>query len=272
MAPPEDSLSWRLIAHLLRRPTWLLGMAGVILAFVLQAVALHFAPVALVEPLIATELVFALPLASRLRRRRLGVREWLGAACVSTGVGLFLAVSDPRGGDVEPGLLRWVVVAGPVLAVACSAVLLARGPETPRRAALLAAAAGLCFGLLSLVTKSFVVLIGAGLGRSFASWQPYALAALGVMSFTIAQSAYQSAPLASSLPIIDSVEPTAAVAFAAVVFGQSLSVTTTALAFECLGALLAVTGIVLLGRSPLVHSVYEQQQEQKRQQQVGPAT
>jgi drug/metabolite transporter (DMT)-like permease len=262
-APEAETLSWRLIADLLQRPIWLLGMTCVVIAFAFQAAALDFAPVALVEPIIATELVLALPLAARLGHRRLGSREWFAAIAVSGGVAIFLATSSPRGGDSEPGLTHWAIVAGPVLFVAGCAIVLARGPESPRRAALLGSAAGLCFGLLSLVTQSFVVLLSRNAATAFTSWQPYVLAALGCVSFTVAQSAYQTAPLAYSLPIIDSLEPTTAVVLAAVAFGQSLSLDASALASECVGCVLAVTGLVLLGRSPLIHSFYEQQQARK---------
>lgn len=262
-APEAESLSWRLIADLLRRRTWLLGMACVVVAFGFQAAALDFAPVALVEPIIATELVFALPLAARLHHHRLGPREWTGALTVSGGVAIFLATSSPRGGNSEPGLVHWALVAGPVLLVASCAVLLARGPESPRRAALLATGAGLCFGLIALITQSFVVLLFRNAGAAFTSWQPYVLALLGGVAFTVAQSAYQSAPLAYSLPIIDSLEPTTAVVLASVAFGQSLSLAKSALALECTGCLLAITGLVLLGGSPLIHAIYEQQQARK---------
>lgn len=42
-APEDESLSWRLLVDLVRRPAWLAGMGGNILAFLLQAVALGFA-------------------------------------------------------------------------------------------------------------------------------------------------------------------------------------------------------------------------------------
>jgi drug/metabolite transporter (DMT)-like permease len=262
-APEKESLSWRLIADLVRRPGWLVGMGCVILGFALQATALSFAPVALVEPLIATELVFALPLASRLRHRRLGPREWLGGIAVTAGIGAFVAASSPRGGNPEPSLATWAVVGLPVLAAASCAILLAGKRETPRRAAALALAAGLCFSLLALVLQSLVVLFAAGAGTALTSWQPYVLAVLGPVAFTIAQSAYQSAPLAISLPIIDSVEPVGAVVLAAFAFRQSLSLDPTSLALEVAGALAALSGLFLLGRSPLVISIYEQQQAKK---------
>lgn len=261
--PESESLSWQLIAHLLRRPLWAAGMGFVVVAFGLQAAALAFGPVADVEPLIAAELVFALPLAARIRRRRLGPREWAAAGAVAGGVAGFLWAAGPSGGNPEPALLTWAEAALPCAAAAVLAVVAARGPESPRRAVLLATAAGVLFGLLALVTQSFVVLIGTGTRAAFSSWQPYVLVTLGVVGFTVAQSAYQSAPLAVSLPILDSLEPVVAVVLASVAFGQKVDLAPGHLALEATGAVLAITGIVTLARSPLVLSVYEQQQAAK---------
>ena len=263
--PAADSLSWRLIADLIRRRSWLLGLACVVSGFALQATALSFAPVSVVEPIIATELVLALPLASGLRKRHLGAREWFGGAAVSVGVGVFLAVSSPTGGNPEPSLATWASVGLPVVAIAGCAVALAGKKETPRRAGFLAAAAGLSFSLLALVLQSAVVLFAHAPAVAFTSWQPYALVVLGPIGFTIAQSAYQSAPLAISLPIIDSIEPTAAVLLSVLMFGQGLSFRATSLALECAGGFCALGGIFLLARSPLVLSIYHEPTAGKRQ-------
>jgi drug/metabolite transporter (DMT)-like permease len=265
--PAAESLSWRLIADLLHRRTWLAGMGCFLLGFVFQATALSFAPVAVVEPLIATELVLALPLASRLRKRQLGPREWLGAAAVSIGVGIFMAVSSPQGGNPEPSIATWLSVGLPVVAAAGCAIALAGKQETPRRAVMLATAAGLCFALLALVLQSVVTLFARGPVLAFTSWQPYFLAGFGPMAFTVAQSAYQAAPLAISLPVIDSLEPTGAVVLSVLAFRQSLSLDPISLALESFGGLVALVGIFLLGRSPLVLSIYESQQNKKESDQ-----
>lgn len=90
------------------------------------------------------------------------------------------------------------------------------------------------------------------------SWQPYALACLGAVGFLVAKSAYQSGPLAISLPIIDSLAPTVAVVLASIVFGQGLSLSVGSLSLESLGALSGTIGIVRPGRSPLVLGIDEQ--------------
>jgi hypothetical protein len=276
--PESRSLKLRLLLDLVTKPAWLAGILCGLAAFACEAIALAFGPIAVVEPLICLELVFALPLATFLRRLRakrldinvpgwrfrLGRREWGGAIAVAGGVGLFLALSSPKGGFPEPSLVTWGKVALPVLVAAAACLVVARGPETPRRAMLLAASAGLCFALLALVTQSFVTLVStSGAIAALESWQPYVLLGFGAASFTIGQSAFQAAPLAVSLPVIDSVEPAVAVVLASFAFGQRLDLAAPALLGECLGAVAAVTGVWLLGRSPLVISVYEQQQARK---------
>ena len=168
-----------------------------------------------------------------------------------------------EGGNPEPDLAAWILVGLPALVVAGCVIAFAGREETPRRASLLACAAGLCFALLALVLQSLDGLFALGPVVAFTSWQPYALAVLGLAGFTVAQSAYQAAPLAVSLPIIDSVEPTCAVVFSVLAFHQSLSLDPTSLALESFGALVALLGIFLLGRSPLVLCIYERQQAQK---------
>jgi drug/metabolite transporter (DMT)-like permease len=252
------------IADLLHRRTWLAGMGCVVLGYLLQAVAFGFAPVAFVEPVMGVEVVLALPLAARLRHRRLGQREWAGATGVVVGVGGFLALCDAAGGDPEPGLVRWALVAAPTLAAAVGGVVASRAARGTARPLLLAVAAGLSFALMALVTQSAVQQLSrAGIAGFLGSWQPYVLAVLGPVAFTVAQSAYQAGPLALSLPVLDSLEPVAAILLATVAFGQHLSVAPPRLAGEVACGTLAIAGIVLLARSPLVLAIYAQSEREQ---------
>ena len=59
---------FQLLRRLLHSPLWLVGWATNMIGFLVQAAALHFGSVALVQPLLVTQLLFALPLASVWRR------------------------------------------------------------------------------------------------------------------------------------------------------------------------------------------------------------
>lgn len=78
------ALRLRLLARLATRPRWALAVMVQAVSYGVQAIALAYGPIALVAPLSATDLLFALPLMAR-RRQRLGVAEWTGAACIAGG-------------------------------------------------------------------------------------------------------------------------------------------------------------------------------------------
>jgi hypothetical protein len=125
------------------------GLAVSALGFVLQAVALGFGPLTLVEPLIVTELFFALPLAARVEHRRMGKRELWGITCVAGGLTLALVVASPGSGRQDASGLAWAGVAVAVVIVMALCLLLAGSRNSVRRATLLGVCAGTSFGLLS---------------------------------------------------------------------------------------------------------------------------
>ncbi|MGE0027860.1 MAG: DMT family transporter, partial [Thermoleophilia bacterium] len=67
-----DAHGTGLIRKLVRRPLWLAGTATDTLGYVAQAAALGLGSLVLVQPLLATYLLFALPLGAWMAKRRLG--------------------------------------------------------------------------------------------------------------------------------------------------------------------------------------------------------
>lgn len=63
-APLSDFLSFRLLLDLMRMPQWLLGVFLMICGMLLSALALTKGEVSLVEPLTATNLLFAMALSA----------------------------------------------------------------------------------------------------------------------------------------------------------------------------------------------------------------
>jgi hypothetical protein len=117
---------------------------------------------------------------------------------------------------------------------------------------LLAAAAAVIYGVLDALTKATVDMLPArGLGV-LASWEPYGLAAAGILGGLFGQSAFNAGALALSLPVVDTVEPATAVVLAAAVFRESLARSPGQLAAQLAGAATAVAGIALLSHSSVV--------------------
>ena len=241
-----------LLVALARDRRWLGGLALAVFSFVVQAAALAFGPLALVQPLATLDVLFALPLIAHLNRRPLTRRSITGGLCVGAGMAVFVAVSLPTNGVAVPPFTAWIPALagiGVLTVLGGFAALRTRGAA---RVVLLAAAAAVIYGLLDALTKSTVdMLPSRGLGV-VTTWEPYALAAAGLLGGLFGESAFKAGPLSLSLPVIDTVEPTAAVVLAAVVFHESLASSPWQLALQLAGAATAVTGIALLSRSSVV--------------------
>lgn len=255
--PAELSLRPSLLFALIHRPLWLAGVGALIAGYGLQALGLALGPVALVQPLITTELVFAVPIATLVRHGRPGWREWCGVAAVVGGVSLFLTVASPSPGTPDASLAMWALVLGMAGAAVATSVGLASGAGPRRRAMVLASAAGVTFAVLAVLTKTTVSLLGDGLSAALAGWQTYAVVVVGILGLLFSQSAYQAGPLTFSMPVVAVIEPTIAVVVGSTILDEQVSLAGDSLVLELIGAGLAAIGVVLLATSRVVLSLYE---------------
>lgn len=238
-----------LLGRLARQPRWVAATALSAFSFGVQAAALAFGPLALVQPVAATDLLFAMPLLARRRRFRLGTREWAAAAVVAGSIAAFLALAPPSGGRVAPGIADWawpLVVVGAAVAIVGPASL--RAPAAVRTG-LLAGLAGAVFAVLDALTKSVVGLVGEHGVGVLAHWEPYGMTVAAATGILLGQSAFRSGSLLVGLPIIDSVEPVGAVLLGAVVFSEHIARSPLVLAGQVVAGAAAVVGIVVLDRS-----------------------
>ena len=254
--PRENSMRIGLLLGLLRKPLWLLGVVAMLIGYGLQAFALSLGPVALVQPIVVTELAFAIPLTMWLDNTRPGVREWIGLGGVIIGVSTFLFGAVPSPGSSDPSATVWLYVLAPTGAVVAFVLFLAARAKGPTRAVLLGAAAGLCFGIIAVLTKATVYILGQGMGVAVRQWEPYALIGVGILALVCSQSAYQAGPIAYSMPMHDLLEPTVAVVLGVTALNERIRLSPGSLAIVSIGAALSCAGIVLLSRSPIVHGEY----------------
>ena len=254
----EESLSAGLLRELLRHPKWLAGGGFMLTGFGLQALALAYGPVALVQPIVVTELAFAIPLGILRRNRRAGVREWVGIGSVTTGISLFLLVASPTSGIQEPSGEDWIASLVPVGGLAAGAVVLGSSHKGPRRAMFLGAAAGLSFGVLSVLTKVLTHLLSRDVAGAFTSWQLYMSIGVGIVALIVSQSAYQAGPLAYSMPLVGLLEPLVAVVIGDTVLGEQVRLSRGSVLLEILTAAVACAGILLLTTSQTVLSIYQE--------------
>lgn len=244
-----------LLVRVARDPLWLFGLVTSILGFVLEAVALSMAPVVLVQPLIVAELPFALPIAAAVGGRRLCRSDWTGIALVSVGLAGVVAVIRPTDAPIVATGGVWALLFGASALFAATLVFVGMRSGTIGRTTAFGAAAGSTFGLLSVVTKATAAQFEHHGLAALAHWQPWALAAVGLVGMTLAQNAYRAGPLAVSLPLLDLGEPVCGCLIALTAFHEhlgafgGLSVTTFAVA-----VVLLLAGVGVLDRSPMVRA------------------
>jgi drug/metabolite transporter (DMT)-like permease len=245
-------LSPRLVLDLIRQPLWLLGIGANLFGFALQVVALTFGPLALVEPILISDLIVASVLASFLRRRWDPVLL-LGVTAAALGVGAFLAIARPSAGRTTVG---WTVVVPlaiglAVVLVGCLAV--ARRSDNARPLAL-ALACGVDYGVAAFVVKLMTSDFSGGLGEVFTHWPVYALAIVGPLGFLLNQNAFQQGILlAPVLAVITVSDPLVSIALGNLWLHENLTSTPAAVAGEVLALVVMTLGIIMLAyRAPMV--------------------
>jgi len=261
-APGDLSFSVRLISYLMKRPVWFLGIACMILGFVLQFGALKAGPLSVVQPVIAGELVIVFGCIALKDRRRVGLRDWIAAIGMVLGLAVFLSLSDPHGGTDQASASRWLFAATVTAALALVVTLLAYMPSaggtrtgSGRRAALLGVAAAIGFGFVAAVVKELSTQLGHGISGVFLDWSPYALLFSGAASMFLASNAFQAGSLAASQPGLTLVDPLVASALGVVLFGDRLNLHAGPASGEALALFVVVLSVILLSRSPLVQDV-----------------
>ncbi|MFE7648925.1 DMT family transporter [Streptomyces phaeoluteigriseus] len=250
-APLGDFLSPRLLLDLVRVPRWLGGMGLMVAGMALGAVALGRGEVSLVEPLLATNLLFALALSRRQTGQPLGRQGWSGLLLLAGGVSAFIVAGEPRGGTaVSDPLRHWLIIGG-MVGLALLLTAYAKRSRLSSGPVLLALAAGLLYGVQDALTRvSGERFSDGGLVGLLTGWQPYAVLVLGVTGLVLVQSAFETAPLRMSLPPLTAAQPLAGIICGVGFLGDRLRTDAGALAWEAAGLAAAVVGIMLLGLHP----------------------
>jgi len=258
-APGEFAFSWRLIVYLVHRPVWFLGILCMIGGFGFQVAALREASLSLVQPVIATELLFVFAFLALRNRSRVQRRDWLAAGAMALGLGCFLALADPTGGSDYATHQSWIIAGLATFgaaAVFCGLAHLPRrggqAPSPSRQAALLAVAAGITWGFVAAVIKELSGHLSGGLYGVFTNWSPYVLVITGAIALFLASNAFQAGSLAASQPGLTIMDPLVASVLGVVLFDEHIRHDPAQLLGEGVALAILVAGVILLSRSQLV--------------------
>jgi len=211
-----------LFLRLLRDGRWWLGSVVAAVGFALQAAALGLGSVLLVQAVLVTSLLFALPINARLSRRRVTRWEWTWAALLAAAVAVIVTVGNPTAGHSRASFETWtavIAVLGPAL-VLC--VVGARMLSGPASAVLLAVVSGALWGLFAVLTKGVVDRLDDGLWALLRTPELYAWALVAIAGTAWQQSSFRAGALTASLPTMTVTEPVIGSVLGIVVLGETL--------------------------------------------------
>ncbi len=245
---------WRIAMYLARDPLWLIGLVAAAVGFVFYAIALHYGPLSVVQPLLVTELVSALILRRLWIQQQVPRLAWGAAAAVSVALTVFLVAADPHGGAATATTRQWVVVVGVCAAIVLGLVALARGGSPTRKAAVLAVAAALTWALSAVFIKVTTdALASFGVIGMMLHWQVYALVVAGAAGVVLQQSALHVGPLSVSQPLVVVVDPIASVILSVSLFNERLTADPVQLALAIAAFAVVSAGVVVLSLTTPVH-------------------
>ena len=245
------------LLRLLGSGVWLVGLAAQVAGVILQAAALDRGRVAIIQPLLVTTIIWAMPLGYFLTNQVITSRHVLGAAIVVAGLAVFARFGDPAAGvDDAPGS-TWLS-AFLVLGAVCAALLLFVGRVGPSgKAAVLGATAGVLYGVSATLMKPVVEsLHDVGVGGVLESWEFWVMAGGGLIGFYIQQLSLATGRLVASVATVSVVNPMISVLLGALVLQERLDKTPTWHAVVAVGAL----AVALFGAS-LIASASERDTE-----------
>jgi len=247
-----------LFTRLLRDRQWWLGSLIAAVGFALQAAALGLGSVLLVQALLVTSLLFALPMSAKLANRRVARWEWLWAVALAGSVAVIVTVGNPQAGQSRASPETWaavVAVMGPVLLLCVIGARIWSGSVS---AVLLAVVSGSLWGVFAVLTKGVVDQLGliheAGIWALLRTPELYAWALVAVAGTALQQSSFRAGTMTASLPAMTVAEPVVASVLGIVVLGETLDTSDAGWFALALAIVAMVVAIIALARSEALAS------------------
>jgi drug/metabolite transporter (DMT)-like permease len=210
-------------AKLLTNGVWLAGLGAQIVGVVLQAAALDRGRVAIIQPLLVTAVIWAMPLGYFITDQTITRRHIFGAAVVVAGLAIFASFGDPAGGlDDAPGS-AWLS-AFVVLGTVCVCLLLfGRRGDLSARATVYGAIAGILYGVSATMMKPVVEHLHTdGAASVLEDWEFWVMAVGGLGGFYVQQVSLATGKLVTSVATVSAVNPVVSVMLGVLVLQERL--------------------------------------------------
>jgi drug/metabolite transporter (DMT)-like permease len=212
------------LARLIAVPVWLAGTAILLCGYATQGAALDRGKVIVVQPLLVTTIVWALPLGHWLTQQNVNRRQVLGAAVVVVGLALFILVGDPDQGVNNAPTRDFVIAALAISAVVAALLIWLRSKTAPAlRAAVYGVCAGLYFGLSAMFTKPVLDDLHVSVADAAGDWRTWALLGFGFVAFLIQQLSLATGQLAPAMAAVSVSNPAISVILGILIYEERLT-------------------------------------------------
>ncbi len=239
-------------AALFRSRLFAIGMLIAAGAWILHVAAMAFAPLSLVQAVLAGGVVLLAVMAEKIFGLSIGPKQWAGLGLTALGL-MLLGVTLPaaHGANSQFSLSGMIAFEGALIA---AGTLLIMGPRigAPREhhGYMLGAAAGMLFGVSDVAIKAISGLVGStGLAGLLTPWLLVTLAA-SVAAFYASAKALQDGDAVPVIAITGVAANVAGIVGGIIVFGDPLSANPVALVVQCL-AFTLVLGAAWLMPAPV---------------------
>ena len=265
-APDSARSVLALLGYLVRRPLWLLGQLLATCAFALHASALHAGPIAVVQPIVVSGIVWAVPARAAISRRMPSVTELRAVLVTAAGLAVFLVASDPTAGeDASLGAGTVALIGLGVLVAGAAEVAAARASDRRRKAFFLGVVGGVLFGLVAGFLKlALQELNEGGLGAMLLAWPTYGVLLAGAGGVLTNQRAYRTAGLSASMPALNIVNGLTSLVIGFTVFSEVPRHSPLFLLIEAGALACMAAGLWMLIRFEEAHLLEEAQPEPAR--------
>ena len=234
--------------------TWLVGTLVLVTGYLFQAGALDRGRLVVIQPLLVTTIVFALPLGYFLTKQHVGRREVIGAIVVLCGLALFVYFGDPAGGNENASNAQWALAFAVLGAFSAVLFVFGRGGDLSKKAAVYGTVAGIMFGLSSALTKPTLEFLHESVGTMLSHWECYALAIAGIGGFVLQQVSLGTGRLAPSVATVSVANPVVGILIGVLLLDERLSRPTWHVFLAVIGLALALVGAVVIS---LAHEAAE---------------
>ena len=100
--PYDEGVTTTMFKKLLRNRLWWAGTAVAASGYGFQALALTWGSLILVQPLLVSALLFALPMSARMAHRRVTAHDWVWALVLTFGLATFVTMARVQPGNYRP--------------------------------------------------------------------------------------------------------------------------------------------------------------------------